>query len=163
MAQSPVAGRPQAPFLAAFQPILRANYVFPIPTGRLAPSFDNGISPIAEDLAPYIRAIMAFDLRLERYRLQLSGVLSHGNDETKRIRTTRASRAALEGGSKSDTRRERWFPMDANPGLIQSTGGQGWQDLLVQQGHFPVHPRRESEGPTDRSEPASESSSEGGI
>ncbi|PLB37046.1 sorting nexin Mvp1 [Aspergillus candidus] len=140
MAQSPVAGRPQAPFLAAFQPILRANYVFPIPTGRLAPSFDNGISPIAEDLAPYIRAIMAFDLRLERYRLQLSGVLSHGNDETKRIRTTRASRAALEGGSKSDTRRERWFPMDANPGLIQSTGGQGWQDLLVQQGHFPESP-----------------------
>lgn len=125
-------------FLEAFQPIMRANYVFPPPTGRLAPSFENGIAPIAEDLAPYVRAIMAFDLRLEQYRFKLSGLLSQGVTCTKRMRKTRASRAALEGGDKASTRKERWFDMDANPSRILSTGKSEWQDILVQQGYFQV-------------------------
>lgn len=125
-------------FLEAFEPIMRADYVFPAPTGRLAPSFENGIAPISEDLGPYIRAIMAFDLRLEQHRLKLSGLLSQGADGTKKVRRTRASRAALEGGDKAFTRKERWFDTDANPSRILATGNEEWQEILAQQGYFNV-------------------------
>jgi sorting nexin-8 len=59
--------------LTAFEPIMRAGNVL---AGCSALSFENGTAVISEDLAPYIRAIVAFDLRLEKYRLDLSGVLS---------------------------------------------------------------------------------------
>ncbi|KAH8429398.1 uncharacterized protein LDX57_007062 [Aspergillus melleus] len=154
-------GPTPADFLRAFEPVMRADYVFPIPTGRLSPSFENGIGPIAEDLGPYIRAIMAFDLRLEQYRLQLSGLLSQQRQGTKRVRKTRASRAALEGGSKSETRKERWFPTDTNPALILATGKPQWQDLLVQNGYFTITSVEDVR--QEASEPAVESSSEGGI
>jgi len=147
--------------LAAFEPIMQANYVFPLPTGRLAPSFENGSGPLFEDLAPYIRAIVAFDLRLEQYRLQLSGLLSEGSTGAKKIRRTRASRAALEGGSKSHTRKERWFPPDTNPARILATGNQEWQDLLVQRGYFALGPFESKGEPGDNS--YSESSGDGGI
>jgi hypothetical protein len=147
--------------LAAFAPIMQANYVFPLPTGRLAPSFENGSGALFEDLAPYIRAIVAFDVRLEKHRQQLSGLLSQGSAGEK-VRKTRASRAALEGGSKSYTRKERWFPPDTNPSRILATGNQEWQDLLVQRGYFAlgsgsVDPRREF------GDNNSESSGDGGI
>ncbi|PLB51264.1 P-loop containing nucleoside triphosphate hydrolase protein [Aspergillus steynii IBT 23096] len=154
-------GPTSADFLRAFEPVMRADYAFPIPTGRLAPSFENGIGPIVEDLAPYIRAIMAFDLRLEHHRLQLSGLLSQQGQGTKRVRKTRASRAALEGGSKSETRKERWFPPDTNPGPLLATGKKEWQDLLVQKGYLTVSSVEEAGRET--SEPVVESSSEGGI
>ncbi|KAE8154707.1 hypothetical protein BDV25DRAFT_126366 [Aspergillus avenaceus] len=139
-------------FARAFAPVMKASDVFPLPTGRLCPSFENGLRPITEDLGPYVRAIMAFDLRLEQYRLQLSGLLSENGQGTKRIRTTRASRAALEGGSKTETRKERWFPSDTNPTLILATGNREWQDLLVQNGYFTVNaiqePIQECSDPT---------------
>lgn len=155
-------GLPAADALAAFEPIMQPNYVFPIPIGRLAPSFENGSGPLFEDLAPYIRAIMEFDLRLEKYRLQLSGLLSQGSTGTKRARTTRASRAALEGSDKSYARKERWFPQGTNPARILATGNQEWQDLLLRQGYFAVGPVGESKGDGD-SNNSSESSGEGGI
>lgn len=149
--------------LATFEPIMQGNYVFPLPTGRLAPSFQNGYGPLFEDLAPYIRAIVAFDLRLEQHRIQLSGLLSQGSTGTKRIRTTRASRAALEGGNKSYTRKERWFPPGTNPAQILATGNQEWQDLLLQQEYFGVGTTGETvRGEADDST-SSESSGEGGI
>ncbi|KAF9892405.1 hypothetical protein FE257_001513 [Aspergillus nanangensis] len=128
------AGSTHTEFLRSFAPIMRTDYVFPPPTGRAAPSFENGLQPIAEDLGPYIRAIMAFDLRLEQHRLQLSGLLSQEVQGTKRVRKTRASRAALEGGNKADTRKERWFPPDTNASLVLGTGKREWQDLLVRNG-----------------------------
>ncbi|KAB8261565.1 hypothetical protein BDV32DRAFT_121530 [Aspergillus pseudonomiae] len=151
----------QAEFTRAFEPVMRANYIFPLPTGRLSPSFENGLRPISEDLGPYVRAIIAFDLRLEQYRMQLSGLLSQHGQGSKRARTTRASRAALEGGSKAETRKERWFPPDANPTLILATGGQDWQDLLVQNGYFVVSCAEPGRECNDHA--AAESSSEGGI
>lgn len=132
--------------------------MFPPPTGRVAPSFDNGIGPLAEDLGPYIRAIMAFDLRLEQHRMQLSGVLSQEGLGTKRVRKTRASRAALEGGNKAETRKERWFPPDTNASLILGTGKREWQELLVREGYFTV-----STGEAVAVPEAGDSSSEGGI
>jgi hypothetical protein len=126
-------------FLTALEPITRADYLIPLPTGRVAPSFENSIPAIAKDLAPYIRSIVAFDLRLEKFRLELSGLRSSGSMKRK-ARTTRASRAALEGGSKNSTRRDRWFSADVHPNRILATGCKEWQEALVQQGHFTVQP-----------------------
>jgi hypothetical protein len=148
-------------FLAVFEPIMRTSQTFSSPPGRSSPSFENGIAAISEDLAPYIRAIVAFDLRLERYRLELSGLSSRGSSFAGRMRRTRASRAALEGNDKAHTRRERWFPSDVNSSWILATGGKDWQDTLVQSGHFNVRPIiRERR----RSNPSlSESSGDGGF
>ncbi|GLB11983.1 hypothetical protein AtubIFM57258_009260 [Aspergillus tubingensis] len=151
----------EAGLLSAFAPIMRADHVFPAPTGRLAPSFENGLAPIAEDLGPYIRGIMSYDMRLARYRHLLTGALSEDQSGTKRGRQTRASRAALEGGSKAHTRKERWFASDANPSLILATGKPEWQDVLVQKGYFTVPSGGESM--PECHEQTSESSSEGGI
>ncbi|KAI9870283.1 MAG: hypothetical protein M1830_004442, partial [Pleopsidium flavum] len=84
------------------------------------------------DLAPYVRSIISYDLRLERERLRLSNLLSQGGRDGKRIRTTRASLAALEGGSKAHTRRERWLPTGTNATLVLRTGGRDWEDVAAQ-------------------------------
>lgn len=140
--------------LTAFEPIMRAGNVL---AGCSALSFENGTAVISEDLAPYIRAIVAFDLRLEKYRLDLSGVLSRTG---RKIRKTRASRAALEGGDKACTRRERWFP-GTNSTRILATGGKEWQDILVRSGHCYVP--SVSRGRSESSHSASESSGDGGL
>ncbi|KAL4931894.1 sorting nexin Mvp1 [Aspergillus undulatus] len=100
--------------------------------------FEHGQQSIAEDVSPYIRAIVAFDLRLEQYRRELSCVLSGNERDAKRARTTRASRAALEGGNKADTRKERWFSPAVNVHRVLATGKVQWQDLLVQNGYCTV-------------------------
>ncbi|MCJ1437902.1 hypothetical protein MMC27_007289 [Xylographa pallens] len=83
------------------------------------------ISTIVSDIAPYVRSIVCYDIRLEEQRLQLSNLLSQGGRSGK-PRRTRASRAALEGGNKAHTRRERWFPKSTNFGLVLQTGGEEW-------------------------------------
>ncbi|KAJ5083450.1 hypothetical protein N7456_012877 [Penicillium angulare] len=129
-----------------FGPIMRARHW--TSTGRLAPSFEGCLAPITEDLAPYIRAIMAFDGRLKVHRdnLYTAWVQEQGAGE-KRARTTRASRAALEGSDKAFTRREKWFPDDTNYFLVQASGMPEWQDSLVQMGHFNVQPALPSTSP----------------
>ncbi|OKL58082.1 hypothetical protein UA08_06620 [Talaromyces atroroseus] len=119
-------------YLEAFDPIMQANCLASQPNGRIALSFENGM---AEDLAPYIRSIVAFDLRLKRYRDALSGLTTQGSTRRK-TRTTRASRAALEGGNKSNTRRERWFTSDINPKRILATCPKSWEDALAREGHL---------------------------
>lgn len=91
---------------------------------------------VSEDVAPYIRSIVAFDLRLEQQRIQLSGLLSQG---ARRPRTTRASRAAVEGGDKAMIRRERWFPGRIVPSQVKMTGGLDWENILLS------HLQRESD------------------
>ncbi|CAG8903457.1 unnamed protein product [Penicillium egyptiacum] len=137
--QTPPSTLPQ--FQRIFEPIMRANYSNPTPTARHAPSFENGLAPITEDLAPYIRAIMVFDGRLQQYRERLFVLTAqeHGRGE-KRSRTTRASRAALEGGDKSSTRKERWFAPDTPYYKVQGTAGPEWQPVLFQMGYFHVQP-----------------------
>lgn len=125
-----------ANYISAFESIMQRNDSILV---HAASSSESDVAGVVQDIAPYIRSIMAFDLRLERYRLQLSGILSEG-PRNKRVRTTRASRAALEGGNKSNTRRERWFSQEANPKQILATGSSEWQDALVQAGHFSVTP-----------------------
>ncbi|MCJ1262526.1 hypothetical protein MMC22_002396 [Lobaria immixta] len=102
--------------------------------GPYISSFDGPTSILVEDLAPYIRSIVSYDIRLEDQRNQLDLSLSQGRRNGKRIRTTRASRAALEGGNKQHTRRERWFPLNTDFARILESGGRGWQDALWQGG-----------------------------
>ena len=158
---------PDRQLATAFQPMIRGDDTFS-GSGRPAQSFNNGSGPLWEDLAPYIRAIVAFDLRLEQYRLKLCGLLSPGAGGMRNMRKTRASRAALEGGDKANTRKERWFPPDTNPARILATGNKEWQDLLVQSGHFAIglapEPDNEPGGEPEREgsedEAAPESSSD---
>lgn len=92
-------------------------------------------SVLAVDFAPFIRSITAYDLRLEDQRRRLDDLLSASHSgagdtrNTKRVRTTRASRAALEGGAKATTRRERWFPTALNFSAVAKTGGKTWGEV----------------------------------
>ena len=119
---------------AVFAPIARSTKpVLGIPKGPQISTFDGSLSVITEDLAPYVRSIVAYDLRLEEHRALLSSLLSQPGQDSKRQRTTRASRAALEGGSKARTRRERWFPNNTDFDAVLHSGGQGWQDIALKQ------------------------------
>lgn len=124
----------RADISAAFSPIAEPSKTsLSPPRGAHSSSFDSPTSTLVEDIAPYIRSIVSFDIRLEEQRLRLSNLLSQGGRNGKRMRTTRASRAALEGGSKAYTRRERWFPYRTNFPAVLRTGGYGWQDALLHQ------------------------------
>ena len=106
--------------MAAFEGITDDVRTFPPPTGRTAPSLDTPVHSLVTEVAPYVRCIVAFDVRLEEQRNELAG-----GSQGKRQRTTRAARAALEGGSKAFTRRERWFPKDLDFDAVIKTGN-GW-------------------------------------
>lgn len=115
----------------ALEPIARATpAVLGMPKGSQISTFDNGIATIAADVAPYLRSIAAYDLRLEEQRRQLSAALSQPGNDKNKVRRTRASRAALEGGNKANTRRERWLPSGTNYDMVLATGGDGWQETV---------------------------------
>ncbi len=121
-------------YAAIFEPIARSNKpILGIPKGLQISTFDGALSIITEDLAPYVRSIVSYDLKLEEQRGLLSSLHSRPGQTSKRQRTTRASRAALEGGSKAHTRRERWFPNNTNFDAILQSGGEGWQDSALKQ------------------------------
>lgn len=119
---------------AAVNPIARPLNISPtMQRGPYISSFDGPTSILVEDLLPYVRSIVSYDIRLEDQRNQLELSLCQGGRSRKRrIRTTRASRAALEGGNKQHTRRERWFPSNTDFARILESGGRGWQDALWQ-------------------------------
>ncbi|KAF1986588.1 P-loop containing nucleoside triphosphate hydrolase protein [Aulographum hederae CBS 113979] len=98
------------------------------PSHITATSLDREFRILVEDLAPYVRSIVDYDLKLEAERLRLSNLLSVGG-ERKRIRTTRASRSALEGGRREVTRRERWFRKELDVKGVLGTGGKDWAGL----------------------------------
>jgi DNA polymerase III delta prime subunit len=93
-----------------------------------ATSFDRNFRIVVEDLAPYIRSIVSHELRLETHRIRLSNLISEGG-KSKRPRTTRASRVALEGGRRDTKRKERWFDKDLNRTLVMATAGKAWSGL----------------------------------
>lgn len=98
-------------------------------TSNLDPSiFDGTMCNIALDVAPYIRSIVTFEKDLQKQRQKLSSLMSQGG--TKRMRNTRASHAALEGGSRSTTRRTKWFNSTLNDVLVMRTAGEGWADAV---------------------------------
>jgi sorting nexin-8 len=143
----------------ALLPVMKPACTTPPSNANAELLFDHSLRHFAEDITPYVRAIVAFDFRLQQYRLELSRLLSGNGRGTKRVRTTRASRAALEGGSKSETRKETWFSPTINVPRILATGQKEWQDLLVQNGYFTV-PVAGEQRTRESSEPLSESASD---
>ncbi|ROW12825.1 hypothetical protein VMCG_00818 [Cytospora schulzeri] len=115
-------------FSLAFDPLAASEKA--TPGSYLDPSvLDGTLSCIVLDVGPYIRSIVAYDNELQQLRLQMSNLLSKGGTK-KRMRNTRASHAALEGGSRSTTRPERWFKADVNGFLVKQTAGEGWAEAL---------------------------------
>jgi hypothetical protein len=120
-------------FSAAFDSIAEApsssvggSQTYPL----TASSLDREFSVLIVDLAPYVRSIAAYDLRLEAERLKDSSLISAGGRAvTKKLRMTRAARSAAGGGKRENTRRERWFEKDVNLIKIMETGGREWAGL----------------------------------
>jgi hypothetical protein len=89
--------------------------------------FDGPMVSLALDLAPYVRTIVQYDKALEEQRERLSLLITDGRS-SKRARTTRAARSALEGGQRAFTRKERWFPKELDMDAVLATGG-AWPRL----------------------------------
>ena len=141
---------------SAFEPLLDESRIgLPTAPGRKATSIDNpsAISTIT-DVAPYIRAIVRHDQRLEQLRNDLHGSsqATDQNGMNKRQRRTRAARAALEGGDKGSTRRDKWFPEQLDWDAVLKTGG-GWP--AVREGEEPAS-RSVSAAPTPSPSTATE-------
>ena len=117
---------------AAFQTMAESSSLLGDPKGLMPSAATGSISSVTTEVAPYIRAIVSYDLRLEERRCQLNTLLAQSASVNKKFRTTRASLAALEGGSKAETRRKRWFPDNINFNAILETGGKDWQELALQ-------------------------------
>ncbi|KAL8940495.1 MAG: hypothetical protein Q9216_002782 [Gyalolechia sp. 2 TL-2023] len=132
MVQAQLRPKPVTPqtLSTAFTPLSRPSKGSSASRGPLISSFDGPTASIVEDIAPYVRTIVSYDLRLEEQRMQL-GLAAQNGRGGKRARTTRASRAALEGGSKANTRRERWFPTNTDLQSILASGGERWQEKAV--------------------------------
>lgn len=82
---------------------------------------------LSEDLAPYVRGIVAIDMQRQQDREQKSNLLSVGGSMSgKKRRTTRAAISALEGGARTETRRPRYFGQALNPQLVFQTGLPSW-------------------------------------
>lgn len=96
-----------------------------------ASNFDRAFKIIVEDLAPYIRSIVAHEVRLENERLRLGSLLSEGGSGSRRtrMRMTKASRVAMEGGTRQSKRRERWFDKELNRELVMGTAGSSWAGM----------------------------------
>lgn len=107
-----------------FEPLMEERRIgLPMAPGRSAPSIDNAAQSVVTEVAPYVRCIVAHDQRLERLRSELSG-----GPQVKRQRTTRAARAALEGGDKGTVRRDRWFSERLDIDTVLRTGN-AWPQL----------------------------------
>jgi hypothetical protein len=96
-----------------------------------ASSFDREFSILVTDLAPYVRSIAAYDLRLEAERLRDSSLLSAGGRGAKKLRMTRVARSAALGGKRENTRRERWFDQNVNLVKVMETGGKEWAGMGI--------------------------------
>ncbi|KAI4201866.1 MAG: hypothetical protein LQ346_002070 [Caloplaca aetnensis] len=120
-------------FSTAFTPLSRPSRGSQASKGPFRSTFESPTSTIVTDIAPYVRSIVSYDLRLEEQRKQLE-LESQTGRGGKRARRTRASRAALEGGSKANTRRERWFPPNTDFVAVLKTGGKGWQEVALRIG-----------------------------
>jgi hypothetical protein len=93
-------------------------------------SLDREFSIIVKDIAPYVRLIASHDYEVEQQNVRLTLALSGGGK--RKIRMSRASRSAVEGGRREDRRRERWFP-DVNLLDIKETGSKLWVQSRVEE------------------------------
>ncbi|KIW64027.1 hypothetical protein PV04_08988 [Phialophora macrospora] len=127
---------------ATLNPLLEESRIgLPTGLGRKSPSLDNPSAlSVTTEVAPYIRSIVSHDQHLEQLRSALHYVSHTG--PTKRQRRTRASRAAMEGGDKGTTRRDKWFPEELDWNAVLGTGNN-WP--MARDGDSPTT-RGEEEG-----------------
>jgi hypothetical protein len=123
-------------FALAFDPLATSDCAPLQPTSYLDPSvFDRTMKLLVLDLAPFVRTIISYEADLQKQRLKLSSLISEGGSGaakgSKRMRTTRAALSALEGGSRSTIRGEKWFKAAINPILVARTAGTGWGSSVV--------------------------------
>ena len=93
-----------------------------------ASSFNHPPSTVSTDVAPFIRSIISYDINLENLRQELAITGSASSRSSKRFRTTRASRSAVEGSQRASTRRERWFPKELDYERVRNTAGSEWPE-----------------------------------
>ncbi|KAI6710456.1 hypothetical protein JHW43_007026 [Diplocarpon mali] len=117
-------------FSRAFDPI-SAQEGSIVSTTLDASTFDRTMTLIVEDLAPYVRSIVAYDARLQEERRKLSHLLSEGGRRGKRMRTTRAAMSALEGGARGSTRQDRYFTAALNSSVVLKTGMPEWIEAML--------------------------------
>ncbi|KAK0125652.1 hypothetical protein ONS96_009486 [Cadophora gregata f. sp. sojae] len=142
-------------FSSAFDPIAASEkYVWS--TSLEASSFDRTFTLIVEDLAPYVRSIVAYDVRLQQDRLKLSSLMSEGGKRPgKRMRTTRAAMSALEGGARVSTRRDRYFNATLNSNWVLRTGMDSWTEAALcemESAEAPTSSRRSSKASLEGTE-----------
>ena len=101
--------------------------VFSLGSALATSAFDGPLEPIAADLAPYVRSIVGYDRALAEQREQMNG----GSRNSKRPRTTRAARSALEGSQRASTRKERWFTKHLDYDAVLATAGKNWPKTIV--------------------------------
>lgn len=126
-------------FSLAFDPIAASDKAL-FPSGSqgslpafLDPSvFDRTMSVVALDVAPYVRGIVAYDTHLQTQRLRLSNLMSEGGRGPKKMRITRSAFSAMEGGSRSTTRGDRWFKADLNTVFVMRTAGRDWEIAVAE-------------------------------
>lgn len=83
------------------------------------------------DVAPYVRAIIRYDVKREKERIKAGSLLSVGGGGKRRAkRDTNSSRRAEEGGDR--WRKGRWLA-DINAALVEGSGGS-WSGLNVDGG-----------------------------
>ena len=115
----------------AFDPISEPEKTYVWSPDKLEASvFDRTQTIITTDLAPYVRSIVSYDVKLQQDRSRMSNLLSEGGRKGKRMRTTRAAFSALEGGARSTTRRDRYFGPNLNPYLVLKTGMPSWLEAV---------------------------------
>lgn len=115
----------------AFDAIAASEKQLNLQTGSLDPSvFDRTMNMITLEVAPYVRRIVSYDMRLQEERMRLSSLLSAGGRAGKRMRTTRSAFSALEGSSRRTTRRDKYFGNLLNSHLVMKTAGLEWNQFV---------------------------------
>jgi hypothetical protein len=91
-------------------------------------SLDGPFAPIVQDIAPYVREIAAFDHEVEAEKARLALTLDGQQQRpVRKMRLSRVSRSALEGGRRELKRRDRWFASkELNLLAVLETGSKEW-------------------------------------
>lgn len=114
-----------------FRPLSYTSTLFASTPAICHSSVNGPPSVLMLDVAPYVRAIIRYDVKREQERIKASSLLSVGGGGKMRAkRDTNSSRRAEEGGDR--WRKGRWLP-DINAALVEGSGGS-WSGLGVDGG-----------------------------
>ncbi|KAI5295138.1 hypothetical protein KEM52_002265 [Ascosphaera acerosa] len=122
----------RADFQSALEPLSQADPTkFYGLAGRRAMSLDREIQVMAEDVAPYVRAIVRHDEQDAKRRYEWLREEAGNNPKRRMTRVALAAAAGTDGGGGLLSRRSAYFTrhQDLVP-LVLETASQSWQDAL---------------------------------